>query len=362
MSIKLSNWLIEDVDSSLVQTPVVIYVPTDAGIAPLAYDVYGTYTEYVDYGNYSNYSDYYNYYNYSNHADYYDYENYSDYYNYCDYYDDYYGDYYDYGNYYNYYNYSNYANSVTAGTSPSSKTVNEGATVSFSFSVSTGSSVTSKTYQWYYATSSTGSGTAISGATSTTYSVTGSAANHGRYYYCVCTTNGATKTVTSGRALLSVDIYRAYDIYVGVGSSMQIPTASNTGTRTITACTPANTSLISATANGYVTGLSVGTTTATVTIGGVSKTINVYVVENALVAAFHTIANTIRAKHHTTVAYYPNQFLNGFLSGSAFSTAYTTIEDLLTALSTSVQSEADPVDSVDISTLAALIASTISSF
>ena len=64
-------------------------------------------------------------------------------------------------------------------TQPSSKTIDSGSTTSFSVSA-TG---THLKYQWYYRTPS-GSSYSISGATSSSYSVTASADNSGRSYYC----------------------------------------------------------------------------------------------------------------------------------------------------------------------------------
>ena len=347
MNINISNWLLEEVDSaSLVQNPITAYVPSSGGIMPTADDGAdggGTYTKYSksSYYNYNN-----KYYNYDNYGDYSKYSRYSDYSDYSDY-----GDYGDYGN---------YANQINVNSSPSAQTINEGNIATFTFSVSTGSSVGSKKYQWYYSTTATGSGTAISGATSATYKITGSATNHGRYYYCVFSSSAGNRT--SSRALLTVNIYRAYDIYVAVGSTMQIPTASNNTTKSITACSIKNSSLASITTDGVVTGNIIGSTTVTVTIGGTNKTINVYVVENKLEALFATLAIVIRAKNKNSTNYYPNQLLNGFVNNTTTSKIYTSLEALLSDLANNIRTKTSSTATLRPYQFAKKIAETITSF
>ena len=317
----------ENVDTStLTSTPVIAYVASDTGVMPLADDgdLYGAYANYSYGDTVAAYYDY-SYYDYS-------YGNtvaaYTETY-YSEYVETYYSEYYD---------YSNYFNTVTLSSSPSAQTVNEGSTATFTISVTTGSSVTTKTYQWYYSTTSSGTGTAISGATSASYSVTGSLSNTGRYYYCICKTNGATTTVTSSRALLTVKAYRAYDVYVAPGHQMYIPTASNNSTNTITACTISDTSLATAASDGLVTGVATGTTTATITIGGVSKTVNVYVIEKPLEALFYTLANVMRVRQGISITYYPNQLANVLLSNSVVSASYETMTAMLQDIATNIKS------------------------
>lgn len=299
MNIKLSSWLIENVNLALVQTPVVIYVPSDAGIMPLdnsgtggSYDggeVYvNSYAEY--YGDYVPHNDYYG-----------DYVPYSDYYG--DYYDDYYGDYYDYGNY------SNYFNTVTIASSPVSQTIDEGQTATFSFGVNVGSSVGNKAYQWYYSTTENGSKIKIAGATSSTYTVTGSVVNDGRYYFCEFTSN--SRNVTSSRALLTVRITRAYDVFIAVGQKCQIPIATNysaSSSPTIVVVDVGNSSLLSATSDGMLTGIATGTTDVTVSVDGITKVVSVAVIDHPLQALFQTIAGVLRAKNDSNDSYHPSVF------------------------------------------------------
>ena len=302
MNISLSNWLLADVNiECLVSTPVVMYVDVGNGASPFDADGGeqggGTYTEYnnTDYGKSYTKTPY------SNTP----YEEYNKPYgkSYNDYDDDDDGDYGDYGNY------GNYFNKITAGTSPSSQTIEEGETTTFTYSVTTGSSVGNKSYQWYYSITSNSSGIAIAGATSSTLTITGSAANDGRWYYCVFSSNAGTST--SSRAQLTVKINRVYDVWVAVGQKCQVPVAANYSTTiptTIVITGVGDTTLLDYTSDGIITGKATGTTTANVSVNGIEKVMNVVIIDNPLQALFQTLAVVIRAKTNSTDTYAPYQF------------------------------------------------------
>lgn len=302
LNINISNWLLENINiTSLVESPIIVYNPSNIGIMPLAEE-----TDDDQHGGiYSNTPAY-------NNTPYYNYDNYD--------------------NYDNYNDYDDYDNSVSIEIQPVDQTINENETAQFSFHVRTGGDVEDESYQWYYSTTPTGGGTLIPGAIYTYLKVTGTEENNGRYYYCKFTSDSGDKTST--RALLTVKIHKAYETYVAVGFQSQIPVASNTSVKTISATSVANTSLVSATSTGLLTGKAIGDTTATVTINGITKTIDVHVISNPLEALFKNLATVIRAKNKNSDTYYPNQLVSGLVLNTKDSEPIDTLENLLLYIAT----------------------------
>lgn len=308
MNISLSNWLLADVNvECLVSTPVVMYVDVGNGASPFSSsdgDDAGAGGAYENgYSEYAKaYTEYGNSYTKTPYSD-------TPYEEYNKSYGKSYNDYDDYGDYGDYGNYGNYFNKITAGTSPSSQTIEEGETTTFTYSVTTGSSVGNKSYQWYYSITSNSSGIAIAGATSSTLTITGSAANDGRWYYCVFSSNAGTST--SSRAQLTVKINRVYDVWVAVGQKCQVPVAANYSTTiptTIVITGVGDTTLLDYTSDGIITGKATGTTTVNVSVNGIEKVMNVVIIDNPLQALFQTLAAVIRAKTNSTDTYAPYQF------------------------------------------------------
>lgn len=293
MSVNISGWLLEDIDEKQLES--------NTPITPLATD-----DAYVVYGN-----AYYNYYDYSV------------YYNY-----------YDYSVYYNYYDYYNYSNSISVTRHPISQSVQLSELVTFSV----GASNTIDSCQWYVATSATGAGTAIAGATLPNLTLTVTRDMDNTYYYCIVRRGGNSST--SNRALLTVMTVDVFDIYVTVDSSANMFfVRANPPTTTIVSATVENPNIATVTSEGVITGVSVGTTTCTLTgSNGVSSrfTITVLPANNILVAILMNTAIALREYKSLSHSIYPNQMAN-ILRGNVSSKPYTTLDELFTDIADAIR-------------------------
>lgn len=104
---------------------------------------------------------------------------------------------------------------------PSNQTIQIGSTATFSVTASG----TNLRYQWYYYDTSWH---AISGATARTYSVTASAANNGRYYYCSVTNFGHGYVYNSGVSSNSAKLTTFDTISANSSKTVSISSAGQT--------------------------------------------------------------------------------------------------------------------------------------
>jgi len=104
----------------------------------------------------------------------------------------------------------------TITTQPSSKTINQGTSTTFTI-VATG---TSLTYQWMF------NGSAITGATATSYTIASPTPDNAGNYTCVVTSAGTASTTSSTATLL---IYVPYVVRTIAGSAYAMGSANGTG-------------------------------------------------------------------------------------------------------------------------------------
>lgn len=310
MSVELSNWLLEGIDLAALESDTV---------EPLAT------TDIADYYNAPGYSNAYN-----------DYYNYSVYYNYSDY-----------SVYYNYYNYSNYSNSISVTRQPISQSV----LVNEMVTLSVGASNTIDSCQWYIADSATGSGTPITGATSPTYSFNAVSNLDGKYYYCIVRRGG--NSATSSRALLTVMSINAFDICVPVNiATRMFFVRANPPTTTITSVVVDDESVATATNNGVVTGVSLGTTTCRVTgSNGATATFNIKVLpeDQEIVVDLTNIATAIREYQGVSYSIYPNQMANVLRNRERISTTYYTLQEMFTDIADAIREVDGTTATIDLS-------------
>ena len=309
MSVNISEFLMEGLSASNLE---------DSGGASIQSD-----TSYIAYLNtYAAYERSYS--DYSNYSVYYDYYNYSAYY-----------DYYNYSVYYNYYNYSNYSNSISILAHPISQSVTTNETVTFTVRASNNID----SCQWYIANSPTDSGTAIPGATSPTYSFRADMGVDGMYYYCIVRRGANSATTT--RAILTVRSLTAYDIYLPVNvtdAAHMLFINANPPSTTITSISIADPTIVSATSDGYLTGLKIGRTTCTVTgSNNVTATFTITVIEDRYSAILTNIAIAIRYYRGVQCSIYPNQMANMIRNGSRTSKLYTSDTDLFTDIANAIR-------------------------
>lgn len=201
-----------------------------------------------------------------------------------------------------------YYNFITVVASPYSQIVNEGDMANLTFSVSSGKNVTQAMYQWYYASTPWQTGIAIPGANQSTYSFIATNDKDG-YYYCVFTSSQGT--ITSERARITVNRAYVYEVWVAAGQRCKIPIDIVCTDDTVPALSVVNienSTIATIDAEGMITGLVQGTTSATVKVGEHQRTFTINVIESPLQALFQTTAEILRDKNESITSYAPFEF------------------------------------------------------
>lgn len=201
-----------------------------------------------------------------------------------------------------------YYNFITVVTSPYSQIVNEGDRVNLTYSISSGKHVTQTMHQWYYAATPWQAGIAISGANQSTYTFIATNNKDG-YYYCVFTSSQGT--ITSERARITINRAYVYEVWVAAGQRCKIPidvVSTDDTIPNIRVVRIENSTIATIDAEGMITGLVQGTTSATVNIEGRQRTFTINVIESPLQALFQTTAEILRDKNESINSYAPFEF------------------------------------------------------
>lgn len=203
-----------------------------------------------------------------------------------------------------------YYNTVTVVEDPKSVIINEGESARFTYSISSGQNVSNKSHQWYYLKGSGGTPVKITGATNYYYDVVGNADNDGNYYYCIFSSSQGT--MCSSKARLTVNMVKPYDVWVAVGQKCQVPFSINGNIDLQSLYHSAqitDTSIAAMSESGVVTGLSVGVTSVTMHLSNKTYTFTIHVVDHPLDALFQTTAEVLRDKNDTADLYAPSEFV-----------------------------------------------------